>query len=672
MSDLTIPGVTSNIDTDKIINALMEPERVKLENVQKEVDELNNEKKIWQDISVRLSRLQDSAKDLYGFDNPFNNKTAISNNESILTATATRDAVEEIKEFTIHQTAKADRFMSDSLSADFEVDAGIFKFRIGEEEIEFNFSGGSLKELADAINRKAGDYLSASIVNNTANTQVIIIESKITGAENPLLFLDGALDFSLKAGILEKSVTSQRDIVINQSAIEPWEKTLNPEYVSLSDNEVTIKPLGEFKIPVNPPLSLNSNMVLEIKVNVTEIPEEEYTAPNPPSGPDISVPPGIDFKGLHIENERNKVEMPQWTPPPPPEVIEDMQVMYMGSGGNLIPLTKLSPGSDTYKIPVGELAGSIDTLYFRNNNTYKEITISDIKIYDPTIRGDYVAKNPLATAEDAVIEMDGITITRTTNEIDDLIPGVNITLKSESEKPVDLNIEIDREGIKESIIEFVGFYNHLITQIDILTRNDSGIINDSYFIDENEKESAEQNLGLLQGDITLSQMKNRLRNIISEAYLTSGDLRLLAQIGISTDASRPGTQTGIDQTKLRGYLEIDEEKLNEALERQPEKIKELFGMDSDGDYVVDQGIGFTLNNYIQPFISIGGIIPTKSNTYDSTIARRNDDIDDLNQHLIDYEQQLRIKYGNMEGMLNQLQKSSDAINNFSNNNNNSR
>ena len=93
-------------------------------------------------------------------------------------------------------------------------------------------------------------------------------------------------------------------------------------------------------------------------------------------------------------------------------------------------------------------------------------------------------------------------------------------------------------------------------------------------------------------------------------------------------------------------------------------------MDTDGDYVVDRGIGFTLNNYIQPFISVGGILPTKFNTYDSTIARRNDDIDDLNQHLIDYEQQLRIKYGNMEGMLDQLQQSSDAISNFSNNNNN--
>ena len=140
-------------------------------------------KKVWQDLSVRMSRLQDSAKLLYGFENPFSNKVATSENESILTATATREAVEEVKEFTVIQTAKADRFMSDSLSNDFEVDDGIFTFQIGEEEFSFNFNGGSLNDLAAAINRKAGDYLNASIVNNTSDTQVIIIESKITGAD---------------------------------------------------------------------------------------------------------------------------------------------------------------------------------------------------------------------------------------------------------------------------------------------------------------------------------------------------------------------------------------------------------------------------------------------------------------------------------------------------------
>ena len=81
MSDITIPGVNSNIDTDKIIDALMGPERVKVEQAQDEIDSLNNEKKIWQNVSVRISRLQDSAKQLYSFENPFNNKIASSNNE---------------------------------------------------------------------------------------------------------------------------------------------------------------------------------------------------------------------------------------------------------------------------------------------------------------------------------------------------------------------------------------------------------------------------------------------------------------------------------------------------------------------------------------------------------------------------------------------------------------
>ncbi len=669
MSDITIPGVNSNIDTDKIIEALMGPERIKVEQVQNEIDSLSNEKKVWQDVSVRISRLQDSAKQLFSFENPFNNKIASSDNESILIATATREAVEEIKEFTILQTAKADRFMTNSLSNDFEVEAGEYKFRIGEEEVEFSFNGGSLKELADAINRKAGNFLSSSIVNNTADTRVLIIESKITGEENPLIFLDGALDFGLQSGILEQSVSMQRDIEINQSAVAPWEKTLSPDLITINEDNITLRPQGEFKIPINPPLDLNPNVVLEIEINVNNLTKDEYKAASPPEGPDIPIPDGIDFEGLHIENERSTIDMPVWTPPSPPVVIEDMQIMYMGSNGELIPLTEITDGTNNYKIPLGELANTIDTLYFRNNNTYKEIIISNINIYDPTSRGDYIAKNPLSTAEDAIIEMDGIEIVRSTNEIDDLIPGVNITLISESEVPVKLNIEIDRELIKEAIIEFVGFYNQLITQIDILSRNDSGIIDDTYFMDDDEKELAEQNLGILQGDITLSQMKTRLRTIMSNAYFTTGDLSLLDQIGISTNASQQGLQTGLNMTRLRGYLEIDETKLDESLLRQPELIKELFGVDSDGDYIVDKGVAYTINNYMQPYISIGGIIPTKMDTYDTKITRRSDDIDDLNRYLIDYEDRLRIKYGTMEGMLNQLEQSSKALDNFSNNNN---
>ena len=83
MSDITIPGVTSKVDTKSMIDALMDVERVKLARKEDEVQALKNEKKVWQDINVRLSKLQGAAKNLFGFQNPFNEKIAESADDTV-------------------------------------------------------------------------------------------------------------------------------------------------------------------------------------------------------------------------------------------------------------------------------------------------------------------------------------------------------------------------------------------------------------------------------------------------------------------------------------------------------------------------------------------------------------------------------------------------------------
>ena len=212
MSDLSIPGVSSKVDTKSMIEALMDVERAKLTRKEDEVKALKNEKEVWRDIQSRLAKLQDAAKKLYGFQNPFNEKIAESSDESVLAATADREAAIEEKTFRIQRIATADRFMSRSLDKGFEAPAGTYRFEVGGEDASFTFKGGSLKELADAINRKAGKLISASLVSDTEKTRVIIIEAKETGAANTLTFLDTALDFGLSSGMLKTTQKTQRAV----------------------------------------------------------------------------------------------------------------------------------------------------------------------------------------------------------------------------------------------------------------------------------------------------------------------------------------------------------------------------------------------------------------------------------------------------------------------------
>ena len=673
MSDITIPGVTSKVDTKSIIDALMDVERVKLTRKEDEVQALKNEKKVWQDINVKLTKLQGAAKNLFGFQNPFNEKIAESTNNTVMTATASREAVVEEKKFLIKQIATSDRFMSRSIDTKFEAPSGTYRFKVGEKEVTFSFKGGSLKELANIINRKAGKHLSANLVNDTADTQVIIIEAKQTGANSKMLFFDTALEFGLSSGMLQTTRKTQIEVPLDESIRSLIKTSLTPDQYNIEEGRLTLMPSsGETRIPITPPFKLNANMVLEIEVEVEVIEEGEWKPPSPPSGPDVPHVGGAEFQSLRIESEGSKFIPPHWDPPAPPEKVEDSQVLFMGSENQLLALPELdlSGGKRKIQIPIGEMADRIDFLTFRNKNTYRKLSFSDIRIVDPTTRGDYKPLHALSEAGDAVIEMDGVQIRRSKNEIDDLIPGVNLTLLQTSEEPVNLAVKRDTETIMSDIIDFVGHYNRVLTQIDIVTRNDSSVIEDAVYLSEKEQEEAEKNLGLLQGNLSLSQLKNRLRTLLSSPYRTNAgsNLTLLLQMGIATDTSMPGTRTALDKSRLRGYLEIDENLLEEVLTRYPEAVKEIFGADTDGDFIVDGGAAYVINANIQPYVARGGIITGTTRTLDSTIQRRNQDIDDFNRWLADYEQDLKKKFGMMEGALQSLERSSQALENFNKNN----
>ena len=155
MSDFSIPGVSSKYNTDKLIEDLMKLERVPLTRAEERIDRFDVQRRNWQEFNRDLTRMQDSAKKLYGFQNPFLERLALSDNESVLTATATREAEEENRQVTVKKVASADRFLSDSLDTDYRVPAGTYSFSVGEKEISFSYSGGSLKDFATTLERRS-------------------------------------------------------------------------------------------------------------------------------------------------------------------------------------------------------------------------------------------------------------------------------------------------------------------------------------------------------------------------------------------------------------------------------------------------------------------------------------------------------------------------------------
>jgi flagellar hook-associated protein 2 len=142
---------------------------------------------------------------------------------------------------------------------------------------------------------------------------------------------------------------------------------------------------------------------------------------------------------------------------------------------------------------------------------------------------------------DAEIEVDGYTITRSSNTITDVISGVTLDLVGEDETAtITLNIGRDTDGVKEKIQDFVDAYNELMSYITEQTTAAE---------DDDEDNPA------LYADTSLQTVKSTLRNIImSEVSGLDSTLNYLSLIGINIDTSG---QLSIDDDTLDGYLDTN-------------------------------------------------------------------------------------------------------------------
>ena len=581
MSDITIPGVTSKINSDKIIENLMKLERIPLERLEDRNRLSKQQRQVWQILNRKITLVGDSARALYSFQNPFEEKRATSSDDSVVTAVASRAASIENRSIKIVEIAAADRFNSNPIPRNEQVEAGNYVFAIGDKKFSFNYRGGSIRDFAEMINKNGRDDLRATIINYDRENIYFLIESRITGSDNILSFEGKAADFALNTGIMTRSQSSTRAINISNENVKEWTAPIDRDAYNIEGNSLTVKSGKELRIDINPQVATSAgsseNMILEFNIKVRNLPEAAIPEHIPPPGPSIPESGIATYENITIQNNPFEVPLPSWMPPAPPEKITDMSVVFLGAGNRTERLNNIQDNEEIQKIqiPFSQIANPLTSINLRNRNTDKEITISDIRLYNPDERGDIVPANPASKAADAVVEIDGIRIIRSSNSIDDLIPGVTLNLKSPGSRNVDINIEPDLLTIKDSIIALVGNYNDLIAELNILSRQNEDIINEITYFSEEDRRAAIERMGVLQGDSSINQMRDRLIRIMSAPYRWNDDdfLTILSQIGISTSSATAG---GTAITRLRGYLEIDERKLDAEIERNPIAIKNLF------------------------------------------------------------------------------------------------
>ncbi|WRA41517.1 flagellar filament capping protein FliD [Helicobacter pylori] len=205
----------------------------------------------------------------------------------------------------------------------------------------------------------------------------------------------------------------------------------------------------------------------------------------------------------------------------------------------------------------------------------------------------FMSKN-LQKASDSEFTYNGVSITRPTNEVNDVISGVNITLEQTTEpnKPAIISVSRDNQAIIDSLKEFVKAYNELIPKLDEDTRYDADT----------------KIAGIFNGVGDIRAIRSSLNNVFSYSVHTDNGVESLMKYGLSLDD--------------KGVMSLDEAKLSSALNSNPKATQDFFyGSDSKdmgGREIHQEGIFSKFNQVIANLIDGGN---AKLKIYEDSLDR---------------------------------------------------
>ena len=683
MAGINIPGVTNKYNTNETVEKLMQIERIPLTREQKTLDSYKAQQDAWRSVNRKMTELRDSVKSLYSFDNPFNNKLTSSTEEYAITAEATRKAAYESFKVDVIQPATADRFLTSELDADTKVPAGTYTYKINDKTVSMRWKGGSLQDFSNALNRRGGDLLKTRVIGASKGKKNLSIESQKTGSENRLTFEDDAKTFAESSGMVirvkPKSVEfgSSRNDYKAAPATEIEQKRMpqiSAGALKMQGESLIVPPRGGYSLSIPDSIKGTPGTHLQFTVKKEDVQDITVALNKTASKPEFPFSGSASFRDVTIQNAPIDASLP-------PEPLEKPEPLETISTNDLI-FVKLKDGSE-HQISTPDIISksetridialsdynNIDSIVFRNRNTGVSFSVSSVSAFNPSENRGFMPQHAISTADDAIIKYEGITIRRPTNTIDDVVPEVTLNVHEKTDKTATIAIKPDTESAKEALITFVGQYNQAVAEVNILSQNKPEIIEELDYLTTDEKKEKQEKLGMFNTDSSLTSLKSSMQTTTSAMYKFSEDaeITMLSQIGIATNATN---YSGYTPSKLRGYLEIDEKKLDSQLEKHLEDVKNIFGYDSDGDLIIDSGIGYKLDKQLTAYVQSGGVFAMKTTALDSRIKSSEQKIARLETQMEDKEAELKNKYGQMEGALNSLENQQNQIKNFSNRGNN--
>lgn len=666
-----VPGLSNKYNSQATIEKIMNKKREKVDKMNDEKKKIDETRQSIGEVSQKVLSLDKSAKRLYGTGSSFENKIGESSSSQIATKI---EKTADRGEYSINVIEKASshKIASIPLNKNFKIDSGNYQISSAGKTVNIRFSGGNIEKFHKEILDQAKDVVKSSIISNTSKTRVLVLESKAVGENSEIVFSnDNSKDLFKKMGFFSESFSVDKSYFLNADNENP--------FVIEKDQSCALDLSGE-ELPKNTSayidLDLSISPNIDLAENIDNDNIEQKNSSDAFSEVGKSSVMGVELPGdkFILNLPEKKLEETTSESINENDVIAEINNNYtkqslysieLETTEGRVPIEdfNLSEMNETFSFRLDEKLPKNSKLLgisFKNIDSETKLNVGKIRLYTENQEGSenkIVFANELEKPQDAVLELDGLRVTRKSNVIDDLLKGVSLTILDKTDGDVSLNVDFDYSKMVGDITEFLAEYNQLIDMINTRT----SFVGSSETLSDEDKENKK---GSLSSESELRNLSLKLRTIIMNSYPTKygAEFSMLSQIGISTNETGGGN-------KFKGLLEFDEDKFIdkfiEVMEKYPDGVKELFAKDTNQDFIPDTGIAVEINNLLKGYMQKStGFFDMRDDRLKRMKENKQKEIDKYEEKLVDEERKLREQFLKMEQAGQELEDSRKKFDNL--------
>jgi flagellar hook-associated protein 2 len=241
------------------------------------------------------------------------------------------------------------------------------------------------------------------------------------------------------------------------------------------------------------------------------------------------------------------------------------------------------------------------------------------------------------TAKSAIFKVDGLSVEKPTNSIDDVIEGLTLNLTGvqsaddiAANKTVDITIGQDKSTVRTNLQKFVDSYNKLITATSSLT-----------VVVPSEIDGEVPVTGALVGDSTIRNLLAGLRKQMVTLNTSGSGITSLAELGITTQKD--------------GKLSLDSSKLDALLVNKYDQVSEFL--------TGSNGLVGRLSKVTDPYVATDGVIKQRESALWSIKSSIKTQTEALDLRMEKLQTRLYAQYNAMDSLVSQLTRTSENLTN---------